>query len=179
MEEVKSSSLSKSAMFYGAIIGVAMVLYMFVIYLVGLSTSKYIGFVQYIIIIGGIYYATKKYRDEALNGYISYGKALGFGTFTVFFASLIIGFFTYILYSFIDPSLIDKILMMSEEAMTSQGKLTDEQIDMALEMTKKFTTPLFITFSTVLGLTFMGFLFSLITSIFIKKKDDNFESNFQ
>jgi len=178
MEEVKNNSLSKTAMFYGAIIGVSLVIYTFIVYLAGLTTSKAIGFIQYIIIIGGIYYATKKYRDENLKGYISYGKALGFGTFTIFFASLIVGFFTYILYAFIDPSLIDKILAISEEAMTKQG-LTDEQIDMALEMTKKFTSPLFLTFSTIFGLSLMGFIFSLITSIFIKKKDDSFESNFQ
>jgi len=178
MEELKENSFSKSAMFYGAIIGISLVLYTFIIYLVGLSTNRYIGFIQYIIIIGGIYISTKKYRDESLKGYISYGRALGFGTLTIFFSSLIIGFFNYILYKFIDPSLIDKILAVSEEAMTKQG-LTDEQIDLAIEMTKKFTSPLFLTFSTIFGLSFMGFLFSLLTSAFVKKKDESFGSNFQ
>ena len=178
MEEQKENSLAKSAMYYGALIGAALVLYTFVIYLTGLSTNRFIGFIQYFIIIGGLYYSIKKYRDDSLNGFISYGKALGFGTLTIFFASLIIGFFTFILYSFIDPSLIDKILALSEESMVARG-MPNDQIDIAMEYTRKFTSPLVLTISTVFGLTFMGFLFNLIISIFVKKNDDSFGSNFQ
>ena len=158
MEDVKSNSLGRSAMFYGAIIGIILVFFTFIVYLAKLSTNQFIGIVQWVIMIVAIYFSAKKYRDESLNGYISYGKALGFSTLTIFFASLIIGFFTYLLYAFIDPSLIDNILQVSEENMIAQG-MDDDQIDMALEMTKKISTPLFITFSTVLGVTFMGFIF--------------------
>jgi len=178
MEEVKTNSLSRSAMFYGAIIGVILVFFTFIVYLAKISTNQFVGIVQWVIMIVALYFSAKKHRDENLNGYISYGKALGFSTLTIFFASLIIGFFTYLLYTYIDPSLIDKIMEVSEENMIAQG-MSDEQIDMALEMTKKFTSPLFLTFSTIFGITFMGFIFSLIISIFIKKKDDSFEGNFQ
>jgi len=178
MEEQKENSLAKSAMYYGALIGAALVLYTFIIYLTGQTTNRFLGFVQYFIIIGGIYYAVKKYRDESLNGFISYGKALGFGTLTIFFAALIIGFFTFILYSYIDPSMIDKILAISEDAMVARG-MPNDQIDMAMEWTRKFTTPLALTISTVFGLTFMGFIFNLIISLIVKKNDDSFNSNFQ
>lgn len=178
MEEVKKDSFSRSAMFYGAVVGVIIVAYTFVLYLTDLSTNRAVGFVQWAIVIACIYMAVKRYRDESCNGFISYGKALGFGTLTIFFASLITGFFTYLLYAVIDPSLIDQILQVSEEAMLQQG-LSDDEIDMALEMTKKFTSPLFITLSTIFGMTFMGFIFTLIVAIFVKRKDDSFESNFQ
>jgi len=178
MEEEKNSGFTKQCMFYGALIGIVLVLFTFTTYITGLSTNRGVGFAQWIILIAAIFFSQKRYRDESLKGYISYGKSLGFGTFTIFFASLITGVFTYLLYAVIDPSLINKILQISEESMVAQG-MPDEQIDMALEMTKKFTTPLFMTFSTVFGLTFLGFIFSLITSIFIKKKDNSFDSNFQ
>lgn len=178
MEEQQKSSLIKQCMFYGALIGIVLVLFSFITYLTGFSTNKSVGYIQWIILIAAIFISQKRYRDETLGGYISYGKALGFGTLTLFFASLIIGFFTYLLYAVIDPSLIDKILQISEESMVAQG-MPDEQIDMALEWTRKFTTPLAMTISTIIGLTFLGFIFSLITSLIIKKKDNSFESNFQ
>lgn len=177
-EKVKTDSFSRSAMFYGAVVGIIIVAYTFILYVTDLTTNRAVGFAQWAIMVACIYMAVKRYRDESLGGYISYGKALGFGTLTVFFASLIVGFFTYILYTFIDPSLIDEILRVSEESLLQQG-LSDSEIDAALEMTKKFTTPLFITITTIIGISFMGFIFSLIVGIFVKRKDDSFEGQFQ
>jgi len=174
----EKNTLSKSAMYFGAILGIALVFFMFITYILDVTAAKAIGYLQYAIIVAGLFISQKKYRDDNLKGYISYGKALGFGTLTVFFASLIVGFFTYLLYSIIDPGLMEKILTASEDAMFERG-LSDDEIDMAMQITRKFTNPLVLTFSTVFGITFIGFLFSLITSIFVKKKNDSFESNFE
>jgi hypothetical protein len=47
---------------------------------------------------------------------------------------------------------------------------------MSLEMAKKFTTPLSISIMTVFSYTFWGFLFSLITSAFLKKKSNSYDA---
>ncbi|MDD3875331.1 MAG: DUF4199 domain-containing protein [Bacteroidales bacterium] len=176
--ENNTSSLNKSAMYYGAIIGILLVSVILLSYVFNMTTQRAIGYFQYIIIVGGITLAQIKYRNNNLNGYMSYGKALGFGTLTIFYASVITGFFTYILYAFIEPGLIEQILEMTEQAMVDKG-MSDEEIDMALTFSRKFTSPTILAVSAVFGSTFIGFLFSLITSIFTKKKDDSFESNFQ
>jgi len=178
MEEQQKSSLIKQCMFYGALIGIVLVLFSFITYLTGLSTNKSVGYIQWIILIAAIFISQKRYRDETLGGYISYGKALGFRTLTIFFASLIIAFYTYLLYKVIDPLLIDKELLKFEQTMVAQGK-PDEEIDIVLDFSRKFITPITKTISTIIGLTFLGFIFSLITSLIIKKKDNSFESNFQ
>ena len=52
----------------------------------------------------------------------------------------------------------------------------ENKIDMALEMTKKFTTPFTIALGTVFSYTFWGFLFSLIISAFIRKKTNSYDA---
>jgi uncharacterized membrane protein (DUF106 family) len=94
------------------------------------------------------------------------------GTLVSFFGSLIIAFFIYVFYTFIDPKALDMIFVQVENQMYNQG-LSDTEIEMAVEMTKKMTNPPFMAIGTVIGLTFWGFLFSLITSAFIKKNNGN------
>jgi hypothetical protein len=176
--ETKSVPFNKMAMSFGAMLGIVLTGIILLTYVFDMTTVKFFAWLQYLIIAGGIVLAQIKLRDNTLGGYMSYGRALGFGTLTMFYAAIITGFFTYILYAFIEPGLVDKILDISEQKLFEQG-LSDEEIDMALTFTRKLTSPTFIAFSGVLGTTFAGFIFSLITSIFTKKKDDSFESNFQ
>jgi len=176
--EPKSHPFNKSAMTFGATIGIILTSIILLTYVFDLTTVSAFAYLQYLIIAGGITIAQIKFRDNVLGGYINYGKALGFGTLTMFYAAIITGFFTYLLYAFIEPGLVEKIIEISEQKLYEQG-LSDEEIDMALTFTRKFSTPTFIAFSGVLMTTFAGFLFSLITSIFTKKKDDSFEGNFK
>jgi hypothetical protein len=106
-----------------------------------------------------------------LGGTISYGQALGFGTLMVMFASIVSAIYTFVFIKYIDPEFIDKILIMTEEQLIQQG-IPDEQIEMGIEMQKKFMTPTIMSLFTIPTYTFMGFIFSLITSIFLKKKSE-------
>ncbi len=64
------------------------------------------------------------------------------------------------------------MLEMIQEQMLEQG-LTEEQVEQATEMQKVFMTPAIMSAISILSLTFMGFVFSLITSIFLKKEGVN------
>jgi hypothetical protein len=170
MEE-KKSGLWKNAMNWGLILGIALIIYSLLMFFLDLSLEKWVSWVSYLVIIGGIIVATKSYRDNVLGGTISYGQALGFGTLIVMFASIIGAIYFYVFVTVIDTEFIGKMLLMAEDQLMKQG-LPDEQIEMAVEMQKKFMTPMIMSLVSIPSTTFMGFIISLITSIFLKKKSE-------
>jgi hypothetical protein len=168
MEEKKPKFL-KSSLYWGVILGVVLIIYSLLLYFVDLSLEKWVQWVSYIIMIGGIVLATINYRNTELGGAISYGQALGFSTMVILFASLLSAIYTFVFMQFIDPGFVEKILQMTEQQLIDKGMST-EQIDMTVEMQRKFMKPWLISLISIPGTVFFGFLFSLITSIFLKKK---------
>ena len=81
-------------------------------------------------------------------------------------------FFTFVLFKIIDKTLIDKFLVFLEEQLLRSG-VTDNQADTMMSMYRKIMTPLTYSLGQILGLTFMGLLFSLILAIFFKKQSAN------
>ncbi len=176
MEEDKKNSLLKSTMNYGVILGLSLVIYSLFIWMLGETTNKNLSFVTYIIMISGIIISTKTFRDQEQGGYITYGRGLAVGTLTCFFAGIITSFFTFLLYTVIDPGLIDRTYALMENAYYESG-MNDNQVETALNLAKKFTNPFTMMVFGFIGSVFMGFVFSLITSVFLKKEENPFESD--
>jgi phage shock protein PspC (stress-responsive transcriptional regulator) len=101
---------------------------------------------------------------------MTYGQALGVGLLTVVFASVLSSIYTYLLYAVIDPSLQDQLRLFTEEQIVKQGRVPEEQMDMALEMATKFQTPGMMMVMGIFGGAFAGLIISLITAIFTQKK---------
>jgi hypothetical protein len=80
----------------------------------------------------------------------------------------------YIFLLYIDPSTIDKILEQSEQQMLESGN-SDEQIEVAMEYVRKFSTPSVISIMSVLLNTFLGLVFSLVIGAFVKKEPGGFD----
>jgi uncharacterized membrane protein SpoIIM required for sporulation len=85
------------------------------------------------------------------------------------FASVIAGFFAYLLYAVIDPSLQDKLLLSIEEKMVSRGDIPEAQLDMVMNIVSIFKNPAVMFFMNIFGGAFIGLFISLITSIFTHK----------
>jgi hypothetical protein len=64
--------------------------------------------------------------------------------------------------------MVDKILDISRKQMEKNPKMTDEMIEQAMTMTKKFFMP-FAIGGTILGTGFMGAIASLIGAGIAKK----------
>lgn len=175
MESGKNPML-KSAMNSGLILGIVLVVYSLIIYIIGIIKPPFwVGLINYALIIGGIIYGTKKFRDEDLGGEISYSKALGFGVLICVFASIISGIYTVLLMTVIDPEYIAKMMSAIEEEYMKSG-LSEQQIEAAMKMVAKMQSPIIMTITTVFGFAFMGTIFSLITSAFLKKEKSIFEN---
>jgi hypothetical protein len=166
--EQKTASIWKSSISYGVYVGILLILLSVVYYVTGNTFSKSAQWVSYAIMIGGVVWAQLGYR-KAFGGTLTYGQAVGVGVLTMLFASIISGIYTYLLYDVIDPSLQEQMRLFTEEQIVKQGKVPEEQMDMAIEMASRFQKPWIMAISGILGGTFIGLIISLITAIFTKK----------
>ena len=168
MEDFKSSMM-KHAMTYGAIIGLSLVVYSVLLYIAGLTFNTTLEFFEYVILLFGIYFGTKVYRDKSLGGFISYGNALGLGVLITVFVGIITVFFSFIMMRYVDPGLVDKYMLIAEEKLEKSRFVPADQIDPALERTRKAITAIWSIPVGVLTFAFFGFIISLITSAFVRK----------
>jgi len=171
-EMVQRPGMVKTALIYGLLIGVLLILIQLVFYLSGGLTNIQATYVSYAVMLGGIILATKARRNQDLGGYITYGQALGFGTLTIFFASLLLSIYIFIFYKFIDPGAIDLVIEAAENKMLDRNpNISDDELDMALSISRYLIKPGFMAISNIFNYTFLGFVMSLITSIFMKKEN--------
>jgi spore maturation protein SpmB len=164
----QKSTFWKSAMIYGLYIGIVLTLYSVILYVAGQSTNKSLGYASILIYAICIIIAQIHYRNNELNGTISYGRAVGFTVATMLFSGIITALYTLIIFK-IDPGMIDQIKTVQEEAMLKQG-LNEDQIEQAMSIASKMMTPGWISIMSILNGVIYGTIISLISSIFIKKQ---------
>lgn len=170
--ENQSNAVLKSAMNYGLYLGLALVLNSVIFYVMGKPFSEISGYLNYVIIIGILSWGMYSFREYSGEGGLSYSRALGFGTLLSLFASLIMAFYTFVLYKIVDPGLLDKFMVFLEENLIKAGK-PENQVEMLINFYKKFLTPLLYSFAQIFGVTLTGFIFSLIVAIFYKRQPSN------
>ncbi len=168
-------TISKNAMNFGAILGLSLCAVSAVFMGLGYESSNIQQWIGYILTIAITTWGTISFRDKHNDGFMSYGKAFTSCFLIAFFSSIILAFFLYIYLTFIDQSMIDKIIEKSEESMMNQN-LPDDQIEDGLKYVKMFTTPIVMAFFSILVNSFMGAIFALITAAFLKKDNPNFNS---
>ena len=166
----------KFAMNYGAVLGLCLVAIASVMWSFGVDENNSLlpTILNNGLIIAGITYAIIQFRDTENSGFISYGESLKLGTSVAFFSSVILAFYTFIFINYIEPNTLKEILEKAEQViLEGNPEISDEELDLALEMTGKFIQPHWMLILGVLGGTFIGFIYSLIISIFVKKDNPN------
>lgn len=159
----------KSAMTYGIYYAIVSIILTAIIYAGGLMTSPAVTYISIGVMVIVMIFLQLHYR-KSLGGFVTYGQSLAIAVASMFFASILIAVFTYILYKFIDPGLIEQMKLMTEEKLVEQGKLSQEQIDAAMAFSGKFQTPGLISLMQLINLPLTGLIIGAITSIFIKKE---------
>ena len=166
----------KFAMNYGAILGLCLVAIAVIMWSVGADDKQSVipALLNNGITIAFIAYAIIQYRDINNNGFISYASSLKLGTTIAFFSSIILAFYSVIHISYIDTEALSEIMKITKQTMLeAQPEISDQELDLALQMVSKFMQPHWMMIMGMLSGTFMGFLYSLIISIFVKKEDPN------
>ena len=176
--ESNKSQIWKSTMNSGAILGLGLIIHSVLLYVFDLSMVSGFTYISYLIILGGIIYGTKIYRDNILGGSISYSHALGTGVLITLFGGIISGFYQLIFVTYIDPEYFNRMMETVIEQYQNAG-FDDEQIEQMIEISNYTRKPFYFLIMTILGSAIMGFIFSLLTSIFLKKENDVFADAMQ
>jgi hypothetical protein len=167
--------VSKHAINYGVISGLALIALFVVFHYAGIKVNWLQNLLSYGLLAVLIYSGSVKYRDEHSGGFLSYGRAVWLGFLISFICGAFISFFMYLFLSFVDPETIVKALEEAESNMIDQG-LTDEQIEVGMSYARRFTTPGMIMIITIFGYVIVGTIISLLTSYFVKKDNESFEN---
>lgn len=158
---------------YGLILGLISILFTVVMYATGLLTNQMAGMIQgvfsLIVSFAVLFFAIKHHRDAKQEGYIVLSKAIGVGIITAIISALITSIFSYLLFTVIDPGLMEEIMLMTEERLVNQG-MSEDMIEQTMEMTKKFMNPLAQTAVGFLGGICCGSILSLLAGLILQKQ---------
>jgi hypothetical protein len=174
-------NLLQNALMHGLYLGGISIALTVVYYLLDFSMFNWIfsiinGIISITLAVVFVVMAIKKYRIGFLEGKIKYLQCLLIGFIVLFMSGLLNSLFTYILYHLIDPGYMTKQLELFIEKMQSYN-MSEEQLDKVIERTKEGVNSGLL--KTLMFVPIFAAVLSLIISIFVRKKDKTFESNFR
>lgn len=154
----------------GLIIAAVLVIYSIILNFLGLSQNQTLGWVSYLLLIGGLMFFVNQY-GKSRNHEASFGQLFSYGFKATAIITLIMILFIVLFFALF-PEFKDKIMEAAREGMEKQGNMGDEQIDKAVEMVDRN----FILF-TGGGILFMylilGAIGSLLGAAVTKKRPQN------
>ncbi len=142
-------------------------------YFAGVIGESWAGWIGPVFSAVIIYLAHKEFKDQG-NGFMSYGKGLGLGTLVSVVSSAIYSTFTYIYVKFINTEYLQEIQDTMMAKFEEEG-MNDDQIEAAMGMMEKMSTPEMSLIFGLLGGIFIGFIVSLIVSAITKNNDPSLE----
>jgi hypothetical protein len=131
-------------------------------------------YLNYAIFLGGLIYGAILYSNENKNQ-VTFGNVFAHGFKTTAVIIVITVFYTVIAFKFLFPDMMELMLTISRKQMLKDPKLTDEMIEQAISMSRKYFLPFVIGFS-IIGTGFLGLIGSLIGAAVAKKKSNPFEN---
>lgn len=163
MEQL-SAPKSSTALTYGLYLGIAAIIFNLITFYGGLIGNKPFSWIGVIIPLIFVFLGLKNYKEKVNNGILKYSSGLGLGVLLSLVGGVVSAIFIYILLSFIDASLMNTILAVTEEQL-----LEKNMPEAAIEQSVKFVTPTMMAIGTVVSTVFFGFVGSLIISAILKK----------
>lgn len=168
-------TVSQIGLRYGIIIGLVFIVYGLILEFLNLDIemTQNLNYISYIFLIIGLVLAHNAYKEGG-DGYMSIGQGLKIGMLISLVGGVLSGMFSYIYIKFIDDSMLTKIKDLQIEKMEEQG-MDDAQIEQTMAIAGKFTSAEMIPVWAILGMLFIGFILSLIVSLFTKKANPTLE----
>ncbi len=169
MEEKKPSA-GTSAIYYGLLLAVALIIVHLILYIADFHQSTGGFVVSMLVLAAGIVIASLEYRNKKLGGYISYGKAVKIGFLTVLFASFIVAAYTFVYHNTINPGEMQQAKIKATQKIYDMN-MDDAQETEALKWADYMNTPVVYAVGAIFMYALIGIVMALITSIFIKNEE--------
>jgi len=167
---------SKIALNYGILLGAASILVSVTLYALGMQYDQdwKQGTFGILVMIIVIFLGIKKYK-ELNGGFLTVGEAIKTGVGIALIGSIISLLYSFIFMNYIEPDFITNISAKAEQNMLENyPELTDEQIEQALSMTKKMTSPAIMTSIGLITSLIFGLIISSITGFILKKNKEQY-----
>ena len=171
--EQKKSSFSV-ALKYGIMAGLVSFIFSIILYLTALYLNQGLQWIAYLFLIGGIILSIKELRDKVQNGNITFGQGFGNGFYVTLVFTILSIIFSLLMTQVIAPDMMNEILKMSEQKMIDRG-MSDEQVEIAMNWTRKFMTPMWMSAWILIWNVIVGVILSLIVAGILKKDNPNLQ----
>lgn len=167
-------SKTNFTLMHGVILGIILIVFSLLLYLLGMSSSK-LQYLSYAILIGYLLYAMIEWRDKYNEGTLGYGQTFSTGFLVILFSSFVVAAYVILFYGLIAPGEIEVALREAEEGvLIAQPDITDEALDMTMKWTKMMMTPWMMAIWSFMGNLFAGLVLSAILAAFVKKESQPF-----
>lgn len=163
---------------YGLLLGLITVLMNVILFAMGKIYEPHwsVGVIGFIITVVILVLGIKKVKD--LNGgFLKLGEAIKIGLGIALISGIIAVIYNLIFTNFIEPEYFVRMAEMQQQKMLeAYPNMSDEQLDAAMEMTKKMSGPFLAAALALIGSLFIGFIISLIAGLIMKKTDEEITS---
>jgi len=150
----------------GGVTGGVLVLINVLFIVFDLTGNTKVSWIGSVINIGLLVYFILEFGKQQAHAK-SFGELFSYGFKATAFTTLILTAFM-VIYSFAFPDAADKAMEIAREQMSTQPNMSEETIDSAIEMTRKFYFPILIG-GTIFGTMMIGAIGSLIGAAVTKK----------
>ena len=169
--ETQKASVKKIALNYGLLLALLSIVLSVLAYV----TDNYIDrpwwlVLSMLVMIAIIVYGLKAFKNDN-EGFLSVGEAIKVGLAISLISGIIVAIYNYLFMTMIEPEYVTQLLEFTEEKMISDNpEMTESQLNMAMDMTEKFMSPMMMTSFVIIGSLFFGFIISLISGFILKQK---------
>jgi hypothetical protein len=143
----------------GLVISLLIIVFSMVLYFTGQTANQTLGYLQYVILIGGIIWSCITYAKQ-LNGNVTYGNVFAHGFKTTAVIIVLVTIYTILAIKVLFPDMLNIFIEQAKENMRKQPNVTDEQIDKGIDFMKNN----FMTFA-IAGIIFIFGIVGLISSL--------------
>ncbi len=171
--ETQKLQARKFILNYGLILGVVSILISVVMYVTNsLVEQNWIASILGIVVmIVAITYGINEYK-KSNGGFLTLGEAIKIGVGVALIAGIIGAIYQFIFMTYIEPDFLEKMMQVQFDNMIEQNPdMSEEQIEMSMEMGRKFSSPWITTAFQIVGNLFFGLIISVIAGLALKKEN--------
>jgi hypothetical protein len=156
-------------------IALSMTLFYLSYYESALNYLSYVAFIAFLVI------GLKAYRDKVKGGIMTYGQAMGYGTWVALVYSVFIAIWTYIFFQYIAHDEIQQLQAVkmdeSMQMMREKYHMSESDIERSMKMAKMFSSPGVITvFALVINMFLLTVVNLIVAAVMKKDPPENFDN---
>jgi hypothetical protein len=162
-----------TTVFYGLVLALANIVLLLVSYFLGFQTDRiaqepWFSLVGLVVMIVILWLGIRATRQEAEDGSLPYGRGVGSGTLISLYAGLIGMVYTFIHFTFINPSYVDYRIDVARQKWIQLG-LKDAQMEAGEKVLRFVYAPVPFSILGLLITVILGVVIALVVAAFLKR----------